>query len=106
MTGRAAGNMEQSGRWTGKIQLASRIARHHSQVRTKSLRWGAGHSHMKVTGCRFMNSGQFTPTAIRQAFRFRVDELGYSIVPDKELPHKNRPYRLVIDYVENKSKYI
>jgi len=44
------------------------------------------------------------PTAIRKAFRFLVDEFGYSIIRDEELFHDDRPYAFVIEYIGNERR--
>lgn len=46
-----------------------------------------------------MNTSKYNPNAIREAFRFLVDEYGYSITRDNELSHDTRPYTFVIEYV-------
>jgi len=44
------------------------------------------------------------PAAIREAFRFLVDEFGYSISRDEEFFNEDRPYAFVIDYVGNRRR--
>ena len=48
-----------------------------------------------------MNISKNNPTAIRKAFRFLIDEFGYSIIRDEELFHDQRRYGFVIEYVGN-----
>jgi hypothetical protein len=47
----------------------------------------------------FMNTDRINPTAIREAFRFLVDEFHYSITRDEELFHDQRRYGFIIEYV-------
>jgi hypothetical protein len=49
-----------------------------------------------------MDKSKYNPAVIRQAFKFLVNEFGYSITRDEELFHDDHPYGFVIDYVGNK----
>jgi len=40
----------------------------------------------------------FNPDAIREAFRFLVDDFHYSIIRDEELFHDQRRYGFIIEY--------
>jgi hypothetical protein len=48
-----------------------------------------------------MNTNKYNPAAIRQAFKFLVDEFGYTIIRDEELFHADRRYAFVIEYSGN-----
>ncbi len=41
---------------------------------------------------------RYNPDAIRAAFRFLVDEFGYSVARDEEPANNGRPYGFVIEY--------
>lgn len=51
-----------------------------------------------------MNTNKYNPAAIRQAFKFLVDEFNYSINRDEELSHESRPYAFVIEYSGNERR--
>lgn len=42
---------------------------------------------------------KYDPSAIRTAFRFLVDEFGYTVAGDDEFSHDGRPYAFVIEYI-------
>ena len=48
-----------------------------------------------------MNTDKYNQDAIRNSFRFLVDEFGYSITRNEEMSHDTRPYAFVIEYVGN-----
>ena len=50
------------------------------------------------------NINKYNPAAIREAFRFLVDDFSYSIVNDEELFHGNRPYAFMIEYTGNERR--
>jgi hypothetical protein len=51
-----------------------------------------------------MNIDRINPPAIREAFKFLVDEFGYSITRDEELFHDQRRYGFIIEYVGNERR--
>ena len=46
-----------------------------------------------------MNINKYNPEAIREAFRFLVNEFHYKITRDEELFHDQRRYGFIIEYV-------
>ena len=51
-----------------------------------------------------MNINKYNPTAIREAFRFLIDEFGYSVTRDEEVSNDGRPYAFVIEYSGNQRR--
>jgi hypothetical protein len=53
-----------------------------------------------------MDVNKINPEAIRKAFKFLVEEFGYSVILDKELFHGDRPYACWIEYAGNERRVI
>ena len=45
----------------------------------------------------YMDTSKYNPNAIREAFRFLIDEYSYTIARDEELSHDTRPYAFVVE---------
>lgn len=52
----------------------------------------------------YMNTEKYNPDAIRSAFKFLIDEFGYTISHDEERLHSGRAYAFIIEYTGNERR--
>jgi hypothetical protein len=53
-----------------------------------------------------VNKEKFNPDSIRNAFKFLVDEFGYTVVRDEVATHHERPYAFLLGYSGNDRKIL